>query len=55
MSYDDRNFRYDLPIFVINDPSSFIEAKETSEFETKTIKVSIEITVSDLFKASRQG
>lgn len=39
MSYDDKNFRYDLPIFVINDPSSFIEVKEASQFETKRIKV----------------
>lgn len=42
MSYDDRNFRYDLPIFVINEPSSFIEAKEQAEFETKTINVRFE-------------
>lgn len=39
MSYDDQNFRYDLPIFVINDPSSYIEDNRPSNFEQKEIQV----------------
>ena len=39
MSYDDQNFRYDLPIFVINDPSSFIEEKKSTDFADKQITV----------------
>lgn len=48
MSYDDRNFRYDLPIFVINDPSSFIETKDVTEFETKNVKVVFVVDHSSL-------
>lgn len=39
MSYDDNNFRYDLPIFVINDPSTFIETKQEQSFQEKLVKV----------------
>ena len=48
MSYDDRNFRYDLPIFVINDPSSFIETKDVTDFETKNVKVAQGVDHSSL-------
>jgi hypothetical protein len=40
MSYDDQNFRYDLPIFVINDPSSYIEETKKTDFESKEVTVS---------------
>lgn len=40
MSYDDQNFRYDLPIFVINDPSSYIEEIKKTDFESKEVTVS---------------
>lgn len=40
MSYDDQNFRYDLPIFVINDPSSYIEETKKTDFELKEVTVS---------------
>ncbi len=46
MSYDDNNFRYDLPIFVINDPSSFIEAKQEQSFAEKVVKVDEVVTRS---------
>lgn len=39
MSYDDQNFRYDLPIFVINDPSSYIQEKNDSNFDQKDVQV----------------
>ena len=39
MSYDDQNFRYDLPIFLINDPTGYIIQKEEQAFESKPIKV----------------
>lgn len=39
MSYDDQNFRYDIPIFVINDPTSCSQKKGWEPFDKKDIKV----------------
>lgn len=40
MSYDDSNLRFDLPIFIINDPTEFLVDKQDHSFATKPIKVS---------------
>ena len=39
MSYDMENFKYDIPIFVLNEPDGFKKPKEVlrEEFEDKDI------------------
>ena len=39
MSYDTNRIRHDLPLFVINDPTSYVEEQATGPFEHKNIKV----------------
>ena len=41
MSYDKENFRYDIPIFVINDPSSYIEEKKSTDLVDKQITIKV--------------
>lgn len=43
MSYDQDNFKYDIPIFVLNDPVEYIKRKEVirEEFEDKTIQLEL--------------
>jgi hypothetical protein len=44
MSYDEQLCRYDIPIFVINDPSSFEEKKAEVAIEEKMLKVDWTLT-----------
>ncbi len=46
MSYCKNGFRYDLPIFLINDPSSFIEAEQAQTFPEKVVEVDETVTRS---------
>lgn len=39
MSYDDQNFRYDLPVFVINDPKDYFATEEKNVAPGKELKV----------------
>lgn len=40
MCYDDNGFKYDIPIFVINDPTDYkIQDLTNKKFEDKTISV----------------
>ena len=42
MSYDDNGYKYDIPIFVINDPSDFkIPDKSNKEFDQKNLDIKI--------------
>jgi hypothetical protein len=39
MSYDTQSFRYDIPVFMINDPSSFEQKKAEEVVESKDLNV----------------
>lgn len=39
MSYDEQNYRYDVPIFMINDPTSYETVKVEEIGESKTLNV----------------
>ena len=42
MCYDDNMYKYDIPIFVINEPSEYkINDVSNKKFESKDIKVNL--------------
>lgn len=42
MSYDDNGYKYDIPIFVINDPSDYkIPDESNKEFDQKILDIKI--------------
>lgn len=40
MCYDEHSYRYDVPVFMINDPSAFEEKKAEEIVESKELHVS---------------
>lgn len=39
MCYDEQSYRYDIPVFMINDPSGFEEKKPDEVVESKDLNV----------------
>lgn len=44
MSYDEASYRYDIPVFIINDPTSFETRKVEEVVESKQLKVGAPLT-----------